>query len=84
VQILPGFESPERDDQPMSAGAKIGRPHKGPREVVKFKMNPAEKHAAVERAQSLGMTLTDYITSVVSRDTGVALTPKGLPFDAVA
>lgn len=68
----------------MSVGAKIGRPHKGPREVVKFRMNPTQKRAAVERAHALGMTLTDYITSVVSRDTGVALTQEGLPYDAVA
>jgi len=69
---------------PMTASARIGRPSKGPRELLKIKINPAEKHAAVERARSLGMTLTDYVTLVVSRDTGGALTPEGRPIDAVA
>lgn len=68
----------------MTSGAKIGRPSKGPREVVLFRISPEIKQAAQERARALGMTLTDYLTSVVSRDTNVGLPEGGLPLDAVA
>ena len=64
-----------------STGKKTGRPSKGRREAVRFLVPPEIKHAAQAKAQSLGMTLTDYLTEFMARDSQLAPTKEGLPFD---
>jgi len=76
----------QRHDRRMSVESKGGRPSKGKREPVNFWLKPAIKHAAVDKAAALGMTLTDYMAQLVVQDTGLTSDEpqEGLPFANVA
>lgn len=64
---------------------KTGRPSKGARHDT-FIRTPEHLHAAVvDRAASLGMSLTEYYTWLASNDTGVpANSQEGLPLGMTA
>lgn len=68
----------------MSDGSKVGRPSKGPRDGVLWRAHPDVKHAAQARARACGMTLNDFLTHLVSRETSQHLSQEGLPFGEVA
>jgi len=69
-----------------ATGKKIGRPSKGVREQLRGKVPVPTKRAAEERAQRLGMTLTDYLDWLIRRDTGLLneSDQKGLDFTDAA
>lgn len=63
---------------------RVGRPPApGVRTPVNFRMRVELKAAAQLKAAKLGLSFTDYIAQLVSRDTGFIPddeTQKGLPF----
>lgn len=50
---------------------KIGRPSKGERKFVRARLPIPLRRAVEERANSLGMTLNDYLGQLLAEDTGV-------------
>lgn len=64
---------------------KTGRPSKGLRHATMVKTPIPLHEAVVQRARSLGMTLTDYYLWLASADTGVpADVQEGLPLGMTA
>lgn len=65
---FPLFDRMKPEDVGMTAKGASGRPSKGPRERVEFKQPVALKSAAEQRSKALGLTMTDYLNLLVSRD----------------
>ncbi len=77
--------------QEASACRQIRRPGRPPSPGVKTRIDANVrvelKEAAVNAASALGMSLTDYLTHLVIRDTGLRFPEEiqeGLPFADVA
>ncbi len=65
----------------------MARPNKGPRSKINLWMDPDLKQAGARKAAATGVTLTDYISLLVQRDTSPVPSTKqqeGLPFADVA
>jgi predicted HicB family RNase H-like nuclease len=59
---------------------KTGRPPKGERTLVNFRVPPTLHQAAKERAQEQGMTMNDFLGELLSAELGVPYqSQEGLP-----
>jgi predicted HicB family RNase H-like nuclease len=56
---------------------KTGRPSKGLRTPINFRVPPALHQAAKQRAEEHGMTLNDYLGELLADELGVAYHPQG-------
>lgn len=59
-----------------------GRPTKGARKAVKLRVEPALRKQIHQRAESLQLTINDYLESLVSHDISAATTAgEAMPLD---
>lgn len=63
----------------------IGRPTKGARAAVKLRCAAALRNRIHQRADSLGLTVNDYLESLVSQDISAAMPAREeMAFDQIA